>query len=155
MALIRHRISSRVILSDPEGRFLLLNTLWSKESGLEPRWVSPGGGVDENEDIRKAASRELFEETGLVVDESNLGEKVAEINFRQEWVTGDYETGVAHFYSHRVNERFDINKSSWTTEEHRDILEVRWWKLEELIESGVAVGPPGLLELLISTASRD
>ena len=149
MALIRHRETARILLQADSGRFLLMFSLWSPESGLEPRWVSPGGGIDPSEELSVAASRELFEETGLRVDPADLGSKVAEIGFSQPWPSGDYETGVAHFFKFRVSEEFQVDRSSWTDEEHRDILDVRWWDAKQLIESGESFGPPGLADLLV------
>jgi 8-oxo-dGTP pyrophosphatase MutT (NUDIX family) len=122
---------------------------WSPESGLEPRWVSPGGGIEPGEDLAVAASRELLEETGLVTKPSEFGSKIGAIEFRQDWLSGGYETGVAHFFKLQVREEFEINRSLWTPEERRDILDVRWWNPNQLIESGEPVGPPGLVDLLV------
>ena len=101
-----------------------------------------------NEDLALAAARELREETGLIVDPEEFGPKVAEIEFRQDWESGDYETGVAHFFKLQVRHEFVPNRSFWTPEEHRDILDVRWWDVSALKDSGEAVGPPGLVGLL-------
>ncbi|MFM7014081.1 MAG: NUDIX hydrolase, partial [Actinomycetota bacterium] len=65
MALIRHRITARVILQSKTGTFLMFFTHWDPESGLNPRWVIPGGGIEGNEPLALAASRELQEETGF------------------------------------------------------------------------------------------
>jgi 8-oxo-dGTP pyrophosphatase MutT (NUDIX family) len=149
LGLIRHRETARIALQADSGRFLLMFSHWSPESGLKPRWVSPGGGIEPDEDPATAAARELLEETGLVVPEADFGPKICEIAFRQNWVSGDYETGVAHFFKLQVQEEFDISREFWTPEEHRDILEVRWWNPRQLRESGEIVGPPGLGDLLV------
>ena len=149
MGLIRHRETARIALQADSGRYLLMFSHWSPDSGLEPRWVCPGGGIEPQEDLGQAASRELLEETGLVIDPAEFGPKVAEIEFRQDWKTGDYETGVAHFYKLQVRDEFVIDRSFWTPDEHRDILDVRWWHVEALKASGETVGPPGLVDLLI------
>jgi 8-oxo-dGTP pyrophosphatase MutT (NUDIX family) len=149
LALIRHRETARILLQADTGRFLLLYSLWSPESALEPRWMSPGGGIEPSEDLWAAASRELLEETGLVVPPEALGPKVSEIEFNQPWKSGDHETGIAHFFKFRVSEEFVVDRSMWTAEEHRDILEVRWWLPEDLKASGETVGPPGLIDLLV------
>jgi 8-oxo-dGTP pyrophosphatase MutT (NUDIX family) len=149
LALIRHRETARIALQADSGRFLLMFSHWSPESGLEPRWVSPGGGIEPHEDPAIAASRELLEETGLVVDPKEFGPKVAQIEFRQEWQTGDYETGIAHFFKLQIRDEFEVQRSFWTPEEHRDILDVRWWNPETLKASGETVGPPGLVDLLV------
>jgi 8-oxo-dGTP pyrophosphatase MutT (NUDIX family) len=122
---------------------------WSPESGLEPRWVSPGGGIEPAEDLAVAAARELFEETGLVAEPDQFGSKIAEIEFRQDWKSGDFETGVAHFFKLQIRDEFEIDRSFWTPEERRDILDVRWWDAKDLKESGETVGPPGLIDLLV------
>jgi 8-oxo-dGTP pyrophosphatase MutT (NUDIX family) len=99
--------------------------------------------------LAAAASRELLEETGLRVNPESLGAKTASIEFNQPWHSGDYETGVAHFFRHSVVDDFEVDRSMWTPEEHRDILDVRWWNPLELRASGEAVGPPGLIDLLV------
>jgi 8-oxo-dGTP pyrophosphatase MutT (NUDIX family) len=111
--------------------------------------MSPGGGIEPSEDLWAAASRELLEETGLVVPPEALGPKVGEIEFNQPWKSGDYETGIAHFFKFRISEEFEVDRSMWTAEEHRDILDVRWWLPEDLKASGETVGPPGLIDLLV------
>ena len=148
MGLIRHRETARVLLQADSGRFLLMYSLWSPESALEPRWVSPGGGVEASEALDVAASRELFEETGLQVSPESLGAKIASIEFTQPWPSGDHETGIAHIFRFKVANEFEVDRSLWTPEEHRDILDVRWWDQATLKASGETVGPPGLIDLL-------
>jgi 8-oxo-dGTP pyrophosphatase MutT (NUDIX family) len=149
LGLIRHRETARVLLQADSGRFLLMFSLWSPESALEPRWVSPGGGLEGSEPLNVAASRELLEETGLLVNPELLGAKIASVEFTQAWPSGDHETGIAHFFNFRISEEFDVDRSMWTPEEHRDILDVRWWNPSDLKESGERVGPPGLIDLLV------
>ena len=149
MGLIRHRETARVLLQADSGRFLLMFSLWSPESALEPRWVSPGGGLEGSEPLNVAASRELLEETGLLIKPELLGAKIASVEFTQAWPSGDHETGIAHFFKFRISEEFDVDRSMWTPEEHRDILDVRWWNPSDLKESGERVGPPGLIDLLV------
>ena len=111
--------------------------------------MSPGGGVEVGEGLAEAASRELYEESGITAQPAELGPKLRTIEFRQEWPSGDFETGTAHFFKFQIDTEIVINRSFWTPEEHRDILEVRWWNPSDLIASGERVGPPGLAALMV------
>ncbi|HEX5114360.1 MAG TPA: NUDIX domain-containing protein [Pseudonocardiaceae bacterium] len=55
------RRSARIVLADPAGRVLLLPGAGPERSF----WRTPGGSVEDGEDLRATAVRELHEETGL------------------------------------------------------------------------------------------
>jgi 8-oxo-dGTP pyrophosphatase MutT (NUDIX family) len=140
----RHRLSSRVLLLDREGRILLFLTKAPDTSGFA-RWITPGGGVDPGEDHHAAALRELAEETGLVLEQ--VGDPVWQHDFVAPWDAADHDTGHAEFYA-AVVDAFDPSDEQWTDEERVDVLEHRWWSLAELEATSDRFEPAELLDLV-------
>ena len=144
----QHRETARVLVIDRDDRILLFLTHFDLEVGLPARWITPGGGIDGSESQLEAAIRELHEETGLSVHPEQLGEPIWQTEGRWDWSDGiNHHTFVDTFFELRVD-RFEIDQTHWTDDERRDVLEIRWWKLTDLIETGDSVGPPGLAEFL-------
>jgi 8-oxo-dGTP pyrophosphatase MutT (NUDIX family) len=146
----QHRETARVILCKPNSEIFLLKTHFDPEVGLPPRWITPGGGIDEGESVIQAAMRELAEETGLEVSPEALGELIWVTEGRWDWADGqNHHTFVDHFYLLQIQD-FALDISGWTADEHRDVLEHRWWRLDDLKQSGESVSPPGLVDFLTS-----
>ena len=146
----QHRETARVILCKPNSEVFLLKTHFDPEVGLPPRWITPGGGIDEGESVIQAALRELAEETGLEVSPEALGELIWVTEGRWDWADGqNHHTFVDHFYLLQIQD-FALDISGWTAEEHRDVVEHRWWNLDDLKQSGESVSPPGLVDFLAS-----
>jgi len=78
------RQTARVLPIDPEGRVLLLHG-WDPHHPEEPFWFTIGGAAEEGESMRDAAARELYEETGISVDPSRLGEPIAHNTIEFSW----------------------------------------------------------------------
>jgi 8-oxo-dGTP pyrophosphatase MutT (NUDIX family) len=145
----QHRPTARVVLHNPFGEVFMLLTHFDPEVGLPPRWLTPGGGIDEGESALDAAVRELREETGLVVAPDKLGEPLWQTSGRWDWSDGNFHTYTDTFFQLRV-EGLNLDVSGWTQDEIRDVLEYRWWHPAELLQSGESVAPHGLAEFLAS-----
>lgn len=70
------RLAAYGLLTTDDGQILLT---WFNGGGhAEPGWTMPGGGVDFDESVEAAVSREVFEETGYRV---KVGRVLAEHHF--------------------------------------------------------------------------
>ncbi|GAA1209628.1 NUDIX hydrolase [Rhodoglobus aureus] len=139
-----NRATSRVLLFDRDQRFLLFLTKAPDTSGVA-RWLTPGGGVDPGESHYEAAVRELQEETGLVLTE--LGEPVWTHDFAVEWDAADHDTGHAVFYS-ASTDAFEPSDAMWTDDERVDVLEHRWWTLDDLAATQDCFEPTELVSVI-------
>ena len=146
--LVKDRPTARVLLVNDKNQVFLIKTHFDPELGLDPRWLTPGGGIDSGETPLEAAVRELREETGIEVSQDDLGDVCLELSGRWDWSDGiHYQTYTDTIFLLRT-ENFELNNSGWTQDEHRDVLEWRWWSVSELLETGESVGPHGLAEHL-------
>jgi 8-oxo-dGTP pyrophosphatase MutT (NUDIX family) len=134
------RPTSRLIVLDEQDRLLLMMTKAPDTSGAA-RWITPGGGVDPGESHEEAAVRELHEETGQVV--ADVGAVVRVDDFEVPWDDADHTHGHAEFYVVRLP-HFEVVDDDWTDDERVDILESRWFSLEELESTTDPVEPVDL-----------
>ncbi|HRW58101.1 MAG TPA: NUDIX domain-containing protein [Chlamydiales bacterium] len=72
------RKSVKILLINPDNKILLMQAedpkITSKEGNYHGRfWFPVGGGLEENETIKQAAIRELYEETGLLEKHVTIG----------------------------------------------------------------------------------
>ena len=138
---VKHRETARIMLVDEQNRIFLLKTHFDPEVGLPPRWLTPGGGIDSGESTLEAAVRELYEETGMTVDPEGLGEPALVASGRWDWADGlSYHTYTDTIYELKVT-NFQPDTSRFTHDELRDILEYRWWPVEEILESQEPLAP--------------
>jgi 8-oxo-dGTP pyrophosphatase MutT (NUDIX family) len=138
------RATSRLVVVDETGRVLLMLTRAPDTSGVA-RWITPGGGVDPGETHADAAIRELREETGQVI--ADPGEAVYAEDFTVSWDAADHTHGHAEFFIVRLP-HFEVDDAGWTADERIDILESRWFSLDELDGADLAVEPVALVPLL-------
>jgi 8-oxo-dGTP pyrophosphatase MutT (NUDIX family) len=140
------RRAVRVLVVDEADRMLLFQ---DSDLGLDPVthwWVTPGGGVDPGETDLEAGVRELWEETGLVVEAADLvGPLLTRV------VVHGYSDKVVDqvevFYVVRVAS-FEVDTTAHTEEEQLTVADIRWWTLADLATTTDDVWPRDLLAVL-------
>ncbi|MEV0946463.1 NUDIX domain-containing protein [Rhodococcus sp. NPDC049939] len=160
LALDSVRTSARVVLLDDQGRVLLLR-------GHDPTvpdvyyWFTVGGAVEQGENLRAAAVREMAEETGYVAAVDSLRgpmwRRVAVFSWNGQLIRSE-----ELFFALRAN-GFEPRHDGFTDLEERSIAGYRWCtadEIRELSESGETVYPRDLPDLLdeagvVASAAHD
>lgn len=108
---------ARVVILNPQGELLLV---W--ETIGAHRWSLPGGGIKRGEDPALAASRELYEELGLIVKPRAL-RQVAFLRNRDTNIGYD-----AYIFA------ITVNKNQLPIKPHNpiEIIEINWFKQDAL-----------------------
>ena len=118
----RERRAVRILMLDERDRVLLFL------SARRGWWQAPGGGLKPGEDVRAAAAREIFEETGL--HGLRLGAEVWRRRYLFTYDGVDYDQRERWFTA-RVD-GFEPDFTRLTEEERIDLAGWRWWTLDEL-----------------------
>ena len=127
---VYNRTAARAVVVDGENILLMYTKRYDDYS-------FPGGGVDENEDIREGMIRELEEETGAknieVLSEFGIYEEIKPI-WKKEY---DFINMVSHFYvcdTHR-----ELGKNSLEDYEIKNGMDARWVNIYDAIAHNKAV----------------
>jgi 8-oxo-dGTP pyrophosphatase MutT (NUDIX family) len=141
--VVRH--AARVVLIDDLDRLLLFLFRFTPADGvLRELWITPGGGLDPDETHEAAATRELWEETGISV---SLGPCVWTRSFTGPWDDHFIEQHERYFVA-RTPAR-GIETTNQTQFERVLMPEHRWWSIDEIRASSDVFAPGALAEALV------
>jgi ADP-ribose pyrophosphatase YjhB (NUDIX family) len=140
------RLAARVILLDPDDRVLLMRYDDGPPNGSH--WTTPGGGLNEAEDYRDAALRELEEETGW--SDITLLREVARRTLTMEYA-GRLVRQHERLYLARTGQARRQIRGADAMHAADGIAAWRWWALAELDITAETVWPAGLSDLIRKT----
>ena len=151
-AEIVRRRAARVILLDEDDHVLMIH-------GVDPRnpevayWYSLGGGIDEGEDARAAAVREVWEETGLRLAPEDLVGPL-----REDFVVFPFDGKQIHqeqvFFGARTS-RFTAEPAAFEELEVASTITIDWLPARALDQVAETVFPPFLAELVDDLVARE
>ena len=123
------RDAARVLVIDERERILLIRGQDPSRPEIGTWWYAPGGGLEEGESHKEAASRELWEETGLSVEINSEPIWKREVEFTFNNV--NYLQRELYFLVR--TESFDPKPQVLSELEKISLLEPKWWSHPELI----------------------
>lgn len=133
------RRSARVVLVDASERVLLFCG-HEKIAPDDNFWFTPGGGIEDGEELRACAIRELREETGLRLAEDQLLGPVW-VRRVSTTIEGDLWHGEEWFFLARPTSPIEVDTSGFTQLETDTITEHRWWSVRELARTTEVIYP--------------
>ncbi|UFZ04913.1 NUDIX hydrolase [Bradyrhizobium ontarionense] len=143
---MRNRPSSRLLVIDPDDRLLLFKFVHLAGALTGQQfWATPGGALDPGESYEAAACREMFEETGLRIDDP--GPQIARRSVTFTLVDGERVASDERYFLIRVIGA-DISSTHWTELERAAIAAQRWWTRTELAATSDTVYPEDLADML-------
>ena len=143
------RRAARVLLLDPHDRVLLMR--YDDEPRGGHHWTTPGGGLNDGEDYRTAALRELEEETGW--DDVALLDEVDRRSFEMDY-GGQLVRQQERLYLARTDQAGREIRGVEAMHAADGIAAWRWWTLAELDSTAEAIWPSHLADLIRNALGR-
>jgi 8-oxo-dGTP pyrophosphatase MutT (NUDIX family) len=143
---VRQRRAARLLITDALGRVLLFHFEHQAGALAGMRyWATPGGGVEGDETFEEAAIRELWEETGIRVDDVGCGIGQRQVVFQLS--DGEYVNEDERYFHVRVSSN-QVSTLGWTAYEMECMTGHRWWTQDELEQAVEKISPENLAGML-------
>jgi 8-oxo-dGTP pyrophosphatase MutT (NUDIX family) len=144
---MRVRKTARAVLFDPLNRVLLFEFHLPAgfiAEGPSVFWATPGGEIEQDEDVCDALVREVREETGI--EGFELG---PELWFGSNALTfkGEPVRTLERFFLVR-SPTATLGPTDWTDIEKEVMRAHRWWEVADLIATKETIFPPRFGELV-------
>ncbi|WP_432664170.1 NUDIX domain-containing protein [Wukongibacter baidiensis] len=125
------RNCARALFINEENKILLQRFEFPQVNGNKVLWVTPGGGVEENEKYEEALERELYEELGINMKIEGEPALVLDVP-----IDGKKGAFISHEVYYLVNFTADMNisLSNMTENEKHTFKGMKWWSKEELLQ---------------------
>lgn len=137
----RIRRASRILLLNEAEELLLFRFTPDDRA---PFWCAPGGEAEEGETYEEAATRELFEETGIRAD---CGPEVTRVISDFVTLAGEPVTGDDRYFLLRVANPA-IDTANHTETEQAVMREYRWFARHEIAGWAETIYPEDMSEML-------
>ncbi len=149
---MRQRPSSRLLVLDRNDQVLLFRFVFTRGAlAGQDYWATPGGAVETGETFAQAARRELFEETGIVIE--TVAEPVADRSFVLQLADGEHVMAQERYFLVRTVAP-SLSREHWTPWESEVMAEHRWWSVTDLGATSALVFPENLVAILTSVGVR-
>jgi 8-oxo-dGTP diphosphatase len=150
---MRRRPSSRLLVLDRYDRVLLFRFVFTRGPlAGQDYWATPGGAVEPGETFVQAAQRELFEETGFVMDIAAA--PVADKEFILQLTHGERVIAEERYFLVRATDPVTMSREHWTVGEREVMVDHRWWSVSDLTATDQVVYPEDLAETLAKVGVR-
>jgi ADP-ribose pyrophosphatase YjhB (NUDIX family) len=143
-----------MILLDDEDRVLLIEETGEDPLGNWHHWLTPGGGVEAQESLTEAATREVIEETGVRVVLATDATPYHVQQRRWSWRGVTYDQ-TDHLFAARVSQAFEPAPTGLTEMELETVSGARWWSAEEIRHSDQTFLTPDIADLVARIATDD
>jgi 8-oxo-dGTP diphosphatase len=140
--VIVFRPSARALITDPDGRVLLLRVrdavALDASDPVTDYWITVGGGVEPGETSETAVVREVFEETGHVVDDP--GPCIWRRRKRVTDAAGVTRASDERYFWRSVPSS-DLSQDNLIPSERTYFQEYRWWDVDDSALQTIRVFP--------------